>query len=376
MAGIYIHIPFCKKACHYCNFHFSTSGKLMPEMVAAICKEAALRKDYLQEKINTIYLGGGTPSLLSIQYLEQIFNAIKNNYTIAEDAEITLETNPDDINNETLRDWKSIGINRLSIGIQSFFEEDLEWMNRAHNATQAEKCITLAQENGFYNLTIDLIYGGPTLSDEHWKHNINKAIQLNIPHISCYALTVEPDTALDKMIEQHKKENVDTDNQARHFKILVKTLSDAGYEQYEISNFSKPGHRSKHNSAYWQQKKYIGLGPSAHSFNAAERSWNISNNALYIKSIEQNTLPQETEILTQNQRINEYIMTSLRTSEGLSLNYIQTIADEETANGIKQKAEIFVTQQKALFINNKIILTDEGKLFADGIASDLFLESQ
>lgn len=371
MAGIYIHIPFCKRACHYCNFHFSTSASNTSEMVKAIVKEAELRKVYLNEKVETIYFGGGTPSLIRIYDLRFTIEWIKELFEVADDAEITLEANPDDITEEKLMDWKEMGINRLSIGIQSFFEEDLQWMNRAHNAEQALVSIELALKH-FDTITIDLIYGTPTLSDEKWKLNVLKAIELNIPHLSCYALTVEPRTALDKMILQGKKENVDTEKQARHFELLMQWLSEAGYEHYEISNFAKPGKRSKHNSSYWQGKHYLGLGPSAHSYDGATRQWNISNNALYLKSIEQNIVPFEVEKLTPTQRLNEYIMTSLRTDEGLSLTYVDVNWNHKQAQELLKAADVFVAREEMMKMNDNLVLTNKGKLLADGIAAELF----
>ena len=375
MAGIYIHVPFCKKACHYCNFHFSTQLQLKPDLVAAICKEALLRKDFLQEPIDTIYFGGGTPSLLSGSELDDILHTLNNHYPISSNAEITLEANPDDINSEKLSYWYNAGINRLSIGIQSFFEEDLQWMNRAHNAQQAKHCIELAQAAGFYNLTIDLIYGTPGLTHERWKQNIETALTLDVPHLSCYALTVEPNTALDTMIRKGTKEEVDTDHQATHFNILTQTLQDAGFEHYEISNFAKPGFRSKHNSSYWQGKPYLGLGPAAHSFDGhLIRQWNISNNPLYITSLQQGIIPFERETLTRVQRINEYLMTSLRTMEGISLNFLEKNWGEESKHEVIKAAQLHIAQQNIALQDQYIILTAQGKFLADGIAADLFVE--
>jgi oxygen-independent coproporphyrinogen III oxidase len=371
MAGIYIHIPFCRKACHYCNFHFSTSASNITEMVKAIIKEAELRKDQIIEGIHTVYFGGGTPSLLAIEDLRFIITELKRLFIVAPGAEITLEANPDDINEEKLLQWKESGINRLSIGIQSFFEEDLQWMNRAHNAQQAVDSLQLALKQ-FDNITIDLIYGTPTLTDENWKRNVEKAIELNIPHLSCYALTVEPKTALDTLIQQKKKENIDAEKQARHFELLVQWTKDAGYEHYEISNFAKPGYRSRHNSSYWQGKPYLGLGPSAHSFNGSEREWNVSNNALYLKSIEQGIVPSEKEVLTDTQQLNEYVMTSLRTMEGLSLQFVSVNWGSDMANAIKKDAAIFLDEGTMTASNDHLILTDAGKLLADGIAAELF----
>jgi len=373
MAGIYIHVPFCRKACHYCNFHFSVSLKSKNDFIAALLKEMDLQQNYLQQEVITsIYLGGGTPSLLEEEDLQQIFKRLSALFTIAPDAEITLEANPDDISPVKLQAWKAVGINRLSIGIQSFFEQDLVWMNRAHNAVQARHCIVLAQEAGFGNLSIDLIYGTPVLTDEQWQENVSTAIAFNIPHLSCYALTVEPGTALQKMIIQHKKEDTDTEKQARHFLLLMDWLQQADYEHYEISNFARPGSRSRHNSSYWAGKKYLGLGPSAHSFNGSSRQWNIANNGLYIQSVEKNILPFEEEILTDTQRLNEYIMTSLRTQEGLDLNYTALTFGENARQQLQTNSGKFIATEKLQLNREALQLTKEGKLFADGIAADLF----
>jgi oxygen-independent coproporphyrinogen-3 oxidase len=373
MAGIYVHIPFCKKACHYCNFHFSVSLKNKNDFIASLLKEISLQKNYLQqEEIHSTYFGGGTPSILEKEDLLQICKQLYATFNIAADAEITLEANPDDITAERLAGWKAAGINRLSIGIQSFFEEDLLWMNRAHNAEQAKNCILLAREAGFDNFSIDLIYGTPGLTDEKWQQNVEAALALGIPHLSCYALTVEPGTALQKMIAQHKKQDVDTEKQARHFLLLMDWVQQAGLEHYEISNFAKPGFRSRHNSSYWQGKKYLGLGPSAHSFNGASRQWNVANNALYIQSLGQNNIPFEEEKLTGTQRLNEYIMTSLRTLEGLDLNHVKTNFGFEASRLLQKNSNKFIKTEKLLRNDFVLQLTKEGKLFADGIAADLF----
>ncbi len=372
MAGIYIHIPFCKKACHYCNFHFSTTHSLLPQMMVSIVKEVDLQRHYLTENISTIYFGGGTPSLCTMYDVQCMIDKIRSVFTVNDDAEITLESNPDDITEEKLVGWKANGINRLSIGVQSFLEADLRWMNRAHSANQAVESIQLAQQHGFDNITIDLIYGTPTLTDEQWYQNVKKAITLNVPHLSCYALTVEPKTALNKMIQQHKIANVDAEKQARHFELLMGWLADAGYDHYEISNFAKPGYRSKHNSSYWQGKSYLGLGPSAHSFNGSSRQWNVANNALYIASIDKNVVPFEIEHLTPTQQLNEYIMTSLRTLEGLSLLHIRQVWGKEMATVILQNSQQFIYVNSMVLQDEKLQLTKAGKLLADGIAADLF----
>jgi oxygen-independent coproporphyrinogen III oxidase len=368
LAGIYIHIPFCRKKCHYCNFHFTTSLYYKDDLVKALVNEIMLQKDYLQnENVETIYFGGGTPSLLDIEDLLLIIGQIRQIFSIAAGAEITLEANPDDITEEKLIGWKQAGINRLSIGIQSFFEEDLQWMNRAHNAQQAKESLLLVKKH-FDNITIDLIYGTPGLTNEKWKQNVDTAIALNIPHLSCYALTVEPKTPLDKLIRQHKKEDVNPDNQSEQFLLLMDWMEKAGYEHYEISNFALPGWRSRHNSSYWSGKKYLGIGPSAHSFNGTTRKWNIANNNIYIESIREGKIPAEHEELTATQQLNEYIMTALRTTEGIDLEKLH----KEEGNNILQKSKRYLESALMKQENHHLILTREGKLLADGIAANLF----
>lgn len=372
MAGIYLHIPFCKHACHYCNFHFSTTLRLKNDFVAALLKEIGLQQNYLAgQTAHTIYFGGGTPSLLTIDELQQILAALREQFVVAPDAEITLEANPDDITEAALLQWKAAGINRLSIGVQSFFEEDLQWMNRAHSARQAIDSLQLARRH-FDNITIDLIYGTPTLTDNRWHENLTRAISLGIPHLSCYALTVEPKTALDKMIRQHRIADVQPEDQSRQFLLLMDWAAAAGYEHYEISNFARPGHRSRHNSSYWQGKHYLGLGPSAHSFNGTSRQWNIANNALYIQSLGKDTVPFEEERLTPDQRLNEYIMTSLRTMEGLDLAVVQQLGGEEAQAAIRSESQVYIGRQLLMEKDGRLVLTQQGKLFADGIAGDLF----
>jgi len=373
MAGVYIHIPFCKQACHYCNFHFSTLLKGKNEFSAALLKEIDLRKSYLDdEKIETIYFGGGTPSLLSAEEINTILDKLRGTFEISQDAEVTLEANPDDLSIDSLNELKVGGINRLSIGIQSFFEEDLKWMNRAHSAEQAMECIDNARTIGFNNLSIDLIYGAPTVTDDKWKKNVDLALELRIPHLSCYALTVEPRTALDSMIKKNKVQDIDPDIQARQFLQLINWLGDAGYEHYEISNFAMPGKRSRHNSSYWQGKKYLGLGPSAHSFNGHSREWNVSNNAIYAKSIQEGIVPSTSEELTFTQQLNEYIMTSIRTSEGTNLEVIRERFGENVAIEMGKKTDQYIKRELAFQKGKSIILTTEGKLFADRIAAELF----
>ena len=373
MAGIYVHIPFCKQACHYCNFHFSTSMKLKNGFLEALLNEILLQKKYLNDEVvDTIYLGGGTPSLLSEADLYHIINAIYRNFAVAADPEITFEANPDDITLEGLNSWRKNKINRLSIGVQSFFEEDLRWMNRAHTALQAEHSIRLAQDAGLDNITIDLIFGTPTLTDANWQINVQKAISLAIPHLSCYALTVEQRTPLDAMIRKQTVRGVSQDDQARQFLFLIDWLEAAGYEQYEISNYALPGHRSRHNSSYWEGKKYLGLGPSAHSFNGNARQWNVSNNALYIQSLQQNIVPFEVEVLTPTQKLNEWIMTSLRTKEGLRLD--PAMADRRVIETLEGKSRRFQDEKLLLQYENALVLTRKGKLYADGIAAELFFD--
>ena len=377
MAGIYIHIPFCKQACNYCNFHFSTSLQLKDELIAAMIKEIHLvteKANHSSEKelCETIYFGGGTPSLLSIKELNNILASLFSKFEIAKDAEITLEANPDDITAEKLQLWKKVGINRLSVGVQSFLDQELVWMNRAHSSADSLRCIDEIKNAGFSDYSIDLIYGSPLLNNQDWLNTIDTVINKNIPHISCYALTVEPKTALHKMIAQNKKESVDAEKQAEQFVLLMNQMEQAGYEHYEISNFSKPGRRSKHNSSYWQGKKYYGFGPAAHSYDGIKRKWNVSNNALYIQSLKKNSIPSEEETLTSTQSINEYIMTSLRTIEGLDLEKINSLFGTNHVNQLLNASNIYIQSEKIIHQNNRLILTKQGKLFADGIAADLF----
>ncbi|HLP39571.1 radical SAM family heme chaperone HemW [Lacibacter sp.] len=375
MAGIYIHIPFCRQACNYCNFHFSTSLHYKNDFVAALLKEIELqaKAGYLQgQTIETIYFGGGTPSILQIDELEQIMQQLHQHFCIDPYAEITLEANPDDVNDEKLKGWKQLGINRLSIGIQSLFEEDLRWMDRAHTADEAKQVIAKARAAGFDTFTVDLIYGTPGLSDEKWLYNLNWVLQQNINHISCYALTVEEKTPLDKQIRQHQKQDVDPEQQSRQFLLLMDHLQQAGFEHYEISNFAKPGYRSKHNSSYWKGVHYLGLGPSAHSFNGSSRQWNVANNQLYIQLLKQETISFEKEELTATQQLNEYIMTGLRLMEGCDLNYISQKFGSDKSAQLQTEAASYASKGLLMITNNHLILTKEGKLFADSIASDLF----
>lgn len=371
MAGIYIHIPFCKQACNYCNFHFSTTHHLIPKLIKAIAREAEQRKNYLTEIVDTIYFGGGTPSILNHSQIEFLLNNLKNNFTVNLNAEISLEANPDDITEENLLAWKKIGINRFSLGIQSFIDDELIWMNRSHNSTQAKKSIELIKNN-FDNYSIDLIFGSQLLTNEQWKKNIETALSFNPPHLSCYALTVESKTLLGKSVETEKIDNIDNNKQAEQFEYLMNCLEARGYHQYEISNYSKPNFESRHNSSYWQGKHYLGLGPSAHSFNIVSRSWNISNNNLYINLIDKNELVSETETLTETQQLNEYIMISLRTSKGIDLNFVKVNFGKTIFNSIINNSNKWQNSGHIFTQNNFLILSKRGKLIADNIASDLF----
>ena len=373
MAGIYLHIPFCKKACHYCNFHFSTQTDTIQALVDALIQEIELQKSYIKEPIETIYFGGGTPSLLNEAQLKAILAAIDTHFKVTTTIECTLEANPDDIDPIKLAAWKQLGINRLSIGIQSFQASALTWMNRSHTVEQSHAAIQMALDAGIHNLSIDLIYGTPALSDRALMEDLDWIQQYQINHVSCYALTVEDKTALKKLIEKAQIEDVDPEKQARHFEIVSTRLMAMGMEHYEISNFANPGYRSQHNSNYWSGKNYLGLGPSAHSFNTISRQWNIANNALYIKSIENGLLNFEIEILTEANRYNEYMMTSLRRMEGFDLDIIAAKFGkryhQHSIAMIKEMDFKNIFNQK----DNQYSLKDEAKFLADGIASDFFI---
>jgi oxygen-independent coproporphyrinogen-3 oxidase len=376
MAGIYIHIPFCKKACHYCDFHFSTSPQYKEQMLNALKSEIILRKKYLNnEKIETIYFGGGTPSLMNADELQVLIGQITDLFEVSATAEITIEANPDDLNPQYVKEIKSTLINRFSIGVQSFFEEDLKWMNRAHTASEAQSAIKRVQDAGFENITTDLIYGFPLLTNEKWEFNIQKLIEYQVAHISSYSITVEPNTALAKLISKEKQANMDEGQSANQFLMLIDQLSESGFDHYEISNFSKPGMHSRHNSNYWDGVSYLGIGPSAHSFNGESRQWNISNNSKYIDSIELKKVPAETEFLSTENKINEYIMTSLRTSKGMNLQLIALKFGSDYSNEIHNGLETFIEKEWVTINEQMVALTREGKLFADHIASELFFST-
>ncbi|MDT0691090.1 radical SAM family heme chaperone HemW [Salegentibacter sp. F188] len=370
--GIYIHIPFCKQACHYCDFHFSTSMKKKDQLVDMLCWELELRKNELPEKeIRTIYFGGGTPSLLTSEELQQIFTAIFANYQVAENPEITLEANPDDLSEEKLKMLKASKINRLSIGVQSFFEEDLKLMNRAHNAKEALESIQLATKY-FDNISIDLIYGIPDMSAERWQQNLQIALDLGVPHISSYALTVEPNTALHKYIEKGKIKPVDDEVAKAHFEIMVRILKNANFRHYEFSNFGKEGYFSQNNTAYWLGKSYLGIGPSAHSYDGNFRKWNVSNNSLYIKALEKNELPIETEELTTTDKYNEYVMTRLRTQYGVDIAEVEAVFGVKYRDHLLKNADVLLEKELIKNKNQVLHVTSKGKFLSDGIASDLF----
>ncbi len=373
MAGIYLHIPYCKQACTYCNFHFSTSLHSKEKLLAAMLKEIETSKKKGQPEIQTIYFGGGTPSILTVAEITMLLDHLRYYFKINTEAEITLEANPDDINPAQLAAWKDLGINRLSLGVQSFSAAELQWMNRAHNASQAMQSICDIREAGFDNFSIDLIYGSPLLGDAELLTTLEIALQNNIPHVSAYALTVEPKTALGYQIAQKKLPPMDDEKQARHFEIIVQQLTDAGFEQYEISNFAKPGYRSRHNSSYWQGKPYFGFGPGAHSFDGKNtRRWNVANNALYIKSLEQNIIPFEEEVLTLFQQMNESIMISLRTVEGINLAKFADHFGKDNSDVLLKASSRFELQGLICICSKSITLTSKGKFLADGIAAELF----
>jgi len=373
MSGIYIHIPFCKQACNYCDFHFSTSLQYMDEMTDAICKEIVMKKDRITDHVGSIYFGGGTPSLLPEKSLEKIFNTLTSHFSIASDAEITIETNPDDLDANKIAQLRRLPVNRFSIGVQSFFNEDLVWMNRAHNAIEADTCIKRSQDAGFENLSIDLIYGYPLLTDEKWHNNISKAISLQVPHISAYSLTVEPRTALAAAIKKGKQIPVNDEQSAAQFISLIEKLGVAGFDHYEISNFSLPGRHAVHNTNYWRGVPYLGIGPSAHGFNSNLRYLNLANNAKYITELTAGRLVETVEELDIYDRFNEYVMTSLRTMWGTDLHKIEKDYGKIFLADTMKNITPFIQRNWLYNQNDKLVLSQDGKLFADYIASELFL---
>lgn len=374
MAGIYIHIPFCKQKCHYCNFYSTVSLKYRDAFIDALNREIISRKNYLyNEKVTTIYFGGGTPSMLSINEITQIITTLKDNYNVSDIVEITLEANPDDLNKELINNLKNYTpINRFSIGIQSFFDDDLTYLNRVHNSKQAKKSIEQIISAGFQNITIDLIYGIPTLTEKKWKENLNIFFDYNIPHLSSYSLTVEQKTALHVLIKKKKLANIDEVQSIAHFKILMEEVEKQNFTHYEISNFAKEGYYSKHNSIYWLGGHYLGLGPSAHSYNGYSRQWNVMNIKKYSEELITENIVDEIEKLTTDQMYNEYVLTSLRTSWGCDIEHITNIFGSEFSNHFLKNIESSIINKKIVCSANTYTLTNEGKLFADGIASSLF----
>jgi oxygen-independent coproporphyrinogen-3 oxidase len=372
MAGLYLHIPFCKQACHYCNFHFSTSLKYKDELLDALIKEIELQANFLQQApLESVYLGGGTPSLLNADELNRLFDKISSIHTIQPNAEITLEANPDDLQKDSLQALRQTPINRLSIGIQSFADADLQFMNRAHNAKEAAYCIPLAQDLGFTNLTIDLIYGSPTTTDEQWLLNLQTVFSREVPHLSCYALTVEDRTALAHFVKTGKSPRPDDEAAARQFDLLMEQTAKQGYDHYEISNFAKPDYYAIHNSNYWKGIPYLGIGPSAHSFDGQNRQWNIAQNIKYIQALEKDTIPFEQEILSQSDRYNEFVMTGFRTIWGVEKNTLSS-KYSEFQNHFLTNIQPFLYQGLIKETPDRFILTQSGKHLADRIASDLF----
>ena len=375
MAGIYIHIPFCKQRCHYCDFHFSTSLLHKNELIAALLKELNLQskeKFITDAHIDTIYFGGGTPSLLTEKELDAILNSVGKWGFVHPQAEITLEANPDDLNEKNLSAWKNTGINRLSIGIQSLYDDELKWMNRAHNADEALHAFDKAQQAGFEKLSVDFIYGGPLLSDERWEKTLYWIGEKKIPHVSCYALTIEAKTPLAKVKRTTEELEASEEKQSRHFGMLMDHMEAMGYEHYEISNFALPGKRSQHNTSYWEGKPYLGIGPSAHSFNGKIRKWNIASNQKYIRSIGENIIPATSETLTDIQQLNEYVMTQLRMTEGINITAINNRFGEKYTNVLDVATQRHIKKGHLQIKDNRIILTKAGKYFADAIAADLF----
>ena len=374
MAGIYIHIPFCKQKCHYCNFYTVVSQKFRTVFIDALLKELELRKDYLDDKtINTIYFGGGTPSMLTSREIQIIIDKIDSLFSLNKNAEITLEANPDDLDKNKLQELKGeTKINRLSIGIQSFYNKDLNYLNRVHDSGQARKSIEHALKAGFDNITIDLIYGIPTLTDKGWKKNLETFFEFGLPHLSSYALTVEPKTVLNKLIDKNKMRAVSEDQTVKHFEILLIETEKHQYMHYEISNFAKEGFYSKHNSIYWLGVHYLGIGPSAHSFNGISRQWNVANMKQYVELEKTGTTVLEKEVLTKDQQFNEYVMTSIRTSWGCDTEHIHNIFGKNYVQHLQIHLSAFIEDRQVEKRVNTFYLTNKGKLYADGIAAALF----
>ena len=387
---IYIHIPYCKQACYYCDFHFRVAMKDRDAMLDSMKKEIALRKDYLrmndavEEKIpvETLYFGGGTPSVLSIDELNGLMDAVSQYYSLAPDAEITLEANPDDLTDEYLHELHSLGFNRLSIGIQSFSDDDLRWMNRRHSAREAVQSIDAAHCAGFSNINIDLMYGLPAMTQSRWEANLSQALALDTPHLSAYHLSIEPRTVFGRQQKKGKVFAIPEDESIRQFETLTDAMEKAGYEHYEISNFARPCFRSRHNSAYWRQQPYIGIGPAAHSYDGQSRQWNICNNTEYIAILERASLPLseeqqdllwfERELLTPVEQYNDYVLVSLRTAWGTDIEYIRRHFGNTFADTFLQQAGIYIQNGSMQEQTGVYTLTRKGKMMADRIASNLF----
>lgn len=375
MSGIYIHIPFCKKACFYCDFHFTVSFKIKEKIITAICQELTTRKDFFdpKETINSIYFGGGTPSVLSIKEIDEILGAVYSHYNVEKNAEITFECNPDDLTQDYLRELKFVGINRLSIGVQSFNDEHLKWMNRSHDASQSKKSIEYAAEAGFNNITLDLIYGLPQLSNKEWSANLNEALSLPINHLSAYSLTMEENTPYIKLVNQGKYKKPSDGISSNHYQILVQQTTDLGWEHYEVSSFCKPGNYSKHNSSYWSGNKYIGVGPSAHSYDGNSRHWNVSNNKSYLECISTKKRYFESEELTVSNQVNEYLLTGLRTKWGVDVELLSNKYDYNIMSLFEKDIKYWISLNWMEMKDSNMKLTNKGMLFADHISSILFL---
>ena len=368
MAGIYVHIPFCKKACHYCDFHFTTTQYYRDEIIKQLANEIEQRKNYLAErKLNTIYFGGGTPSILNEEELSLLMKTIHKNFSVAEKPEITLEANPDDLSIEKLLMLKKTGINRLSIGVQSFRDEDLKWMNRAHDAIHAKQAVINAASAGFNNISIDLIYGLPTSKLADWKKNLEEAVTLPVQHLSCYCLTVEDNTALHHFIKKGKVIEKKDEVSSEEFLMAHEFLTGNGFEHYEISNYGLRNFHSRHNSSYWDNEPYLGIGPSAHSYNGISRQWNVANNIQYLNSMKEGKLLFEKEELSIEQQFNEYLMTRLRTSSGISMEYIESFFGEIYADELRQKISAYEIPSHFEIKNNNLQLTIEGMLKLNSI---------
>ena len=374
MSGIYVHIPFCRQACTYCDFHFSTSLQSVDKMIASLEKEIILRKNYLlNEDVETIYFGGGTPSLIETSFINRLMKVIRKEYNVSTDAEVTVEANPDDLTIEKCEQLYSAGVNRLSIGIQSFSDADLKFMNRAHNSKQALTSVKNARLAGFKNISIDLIYGIKQSEPGQWENNLNMALNLGVEHLSCYALTIEPRTALADMIRKKKAAPPDDEKTISEFEKLMHSAAVGGFEHYEISNFARDKKYSKHNTSYWQRKKYLGIGPSAHSYNGMSRQWNVSNNQVYIRSLTENIIPFEIEELSESNKFNEYVLTSLRTIWGIDILFVESEFGQLRKGELLRKIQKFTNEGMIISSGNNFILTKEGKFFADRIASEMFV---